>query len=210
MKVLTELILDNYKSDILTTADVVTLSKGSSDRRYGLVKRALAAEEIIQIRRGLYYLAKKYQRGPMNLFALAQRIYGPSYISFESALSYHGWIPEAVYLTASASIRKAIRYTTPLGIFDYKRIPCADFFYEVNRIQNEAEDIFFMASPIRALVDYIYVYKKDWPDLKAIAQDLRIEPENFNEIKKEALQGFKENFKSRRVKRFIKMLEGNV
>ncbi len=54
------------------------LFPGSEDRRYGLVKRALASGEIIRIRRGLYCLAPKYQKKSVNLYAMAQRVHGPS------------------------------------------------------------------------------------------------------------------------------------
>ena len=107
---------------------------GSEDSRYGLVKRALASGEIIRIRRGLYCLAPKYQKKGINLYALAQLVYGPSYVSLESALSWHGWIPEAVHAITGASFKKAKEFTTPLGVFRYDRVPQQVFYTEVERL----------------------------------------------------------------------------
>ena len=49
--------------------------------------------EIIKVRRGLYVWPPP---ASWSLKTLANKIYGPSYISFEYALSYHQMIPERV------------------------------------------------------------------------------------------------------------------
>src|SRR5262245_25728214 len=74
--------------DTLTDSDLAFLWGGTENRRYSLTKRTLARGDLIPVRRGLYVLGDLYRQRPVNLFELAQRIYGPSYISFESALSY--------------------------------------------------------------------------------------------------------------------------
>src|SRR3989338_8200638 len=102
-----ESIRDKIPYDVFTDEAVHQLIRESPDTRYGLVKRAIAKGELIHLRRGLYGFAKKYQRRGTNLFELAQMMYGPSYISFESALSYHGWIPEAVYTVTSAAMKRS-------------------------------------------------------------------------------------------------------
>lgn len=55
------------------------------------VSRIMAAGELIPLRRGLYL-----QDRTANPLALAPAIHGPSYVSFESALAWHGLIPERV------------------------------------------------------------------------------------------------------------------
>ncbi len=127
MQKLTEIALEKIPQGVFTDANLQNLLRGSDDRRYGLVKRALAAGEVVRIRRGLYSLAPKYLRQPLDLYSLAQKIYGPSYISLESALSYHGWIPEAVYLVASVCAKRSAQFNTPLGNFSFQRIACPLF-----------------------------------------------------------------------------------
>lgn len=73
-----ELVIEHIPYDVFTDYDLMTLCEGSPDRRYGLVKRAIARDEILHIQRGLYCLAPKYRRHGMYLFQVAQRIYGPS------------------------------------------------------------------------------------------------------------------------------------
>ncbi len=79
---------------VFTQSDVAALIDGTDFSRHGLIKRAISAGEIVNIRRGLYCLAREYQKKPISVYSLAERIYGPSYISMETALSYHGLIPE--------------------------------------------------------------------------------------------------------------------
>ena len=88
---------------------------------------------LIPIRRDLY-LIKNAKRTLLNCFEIAPIIYGPSYVSFESALSYHGWIPEAVRTTTCASVKRAKEFETPLGIFSYEHIPIKAFLLELNNI----------------------------------------------------------------------------
>ncbi|MCK5579981.1 MAG: hypothetical protein KAJ18_01765 [Candidatus Omnitrophica bacterium] len=202
MKKATEMIRDNIPKDIFTDADLMNIFSGTPDQRYGLMKRAVASEEIIHIRRGLYGLAPKYARHKVSLYELAQHIYGPSYVSLESALSYHGWIPEAVYSVTSASMKKSQDFDTPLGRFCFKRIP-SDIFYEgVDRVEGSGGG-FFMASPFKALVDYIYIRKKDWADLTPLVESLRIDEDYFEEISEQEIDILKQNYHSRRVQRFL-------
>src|SRR3546814_18098502 len=69
---------------------------GSDARRYGVVNRALRDGSLIRLKRGAYVLGQRYRRNSIHPFAIAQGLVAGSYISFESALASHGWIPEAV------------------------------------------------------------------------------------------------------------------
>jgi hypothetical protein len=204
MNKLTEKIFENTPYGYFTSQEAATLFPDSEDRRYGLVKRAIAGGQIIHIRRGLYCLAPKYQKKKLNLYALAEHIYGPSYVSLESALSWHGWIPEAVYTLTSASLGKSKEFKTPLGAFSYNRVPQKVFYAGVERLTDEAGDAFLMAQPIKALADYVYVHKKDWTGLTPAAEDLRIEPDEFESVAVSEIDELIENYISRRVVRFLK------
>ncbi|MBU1924980.1 MAG: hypothetical protein KKB82_03540, partial [Candidatus Omnitrophica bacterium] len=173
MEKLVEKIIEHVPRDIFTDDIVRNLLPGTANSRYGVIKRAIAKGEIIHIKRGLYALAKKFQRKGINLFELSQLIYGPSYISFESALNYHSWIPEAVYAVTSASAKNAKEFLTPFGVFIYKRIPFPVLFFGVNRVESP-QGSFLMASPWKALVDYVYVYKKEWRGIDPIVKSLRV------------------------------------
>lgn len=204
-----EQIRENIPQDILTDDILMNLLKGSPDRRYGVIKRAIAKGELVHIKRGLYILAKKYQRKSPNLFELAQWIYGPSYISFESALSYHGCIPESVYAITSACLLNAKKFRTPHGIFTYKRIPYPMLYLGVERVKLE-NSTFFMASPLKAIVDYVYAYRKQWQGIDPLIKSLRIEQHTIDQWNCDLLDEFKGVYANYRVQRFIKGLKKDL
>jgi predicted transcriptional regulator of viral defense system len=193
-----------------TTQELATLFPGSEDRRYGLVKRALASGEIIRIRRGLYCLAPKYQKKGVNLYTLAQLVYGPSYVSLESALSWHGWIPEAVQAITSVSFKKAKEFTTPLGVFSYDRVPQQVFYTQVERLTDASGNVFLMATPLKALADYVYVHERDWTGIEPAVSSLRIEPEELGQVPGDTLEALAGNYSSSRVKRFLEGLRKDL
>jgi hypothetical protein len=51
-----------------------------------------------------------------------------------------------------------------LGVFSYTRVPQGILYAGVDRLVDEAGDVFFMASPLKALAGYVHVHKKDWYD----------------------------------------------
>jgi predicted transcriptional regulator of viral defense system len=209
MERFSERIQDQIPRDFFTDADIANLIPGSADRRYALVKRAIAGGQLLHIRRGLYFLAPRYRRGPANLFVVAQILYGPSYISFESALSHHDWIPEAVRTITSATSRRSRDFDTPLGRFRYSHIPCSPFLVGVVREVVDKES-FWVAQPWKAIADYVYSFKKDWTGIDPLLRSLRIEEENLKETRKETLLALKESYRSRRVLRFLRGVERNL
>ncbi|MBI2347014.1 MAG: hypothetical protein HYV03_09120, partial [Deltaproteobacteria bacterium] len=77
MERLVDIIRRSIPQDSFSDAELMTLLAGTQDRRYGLIKRAIAQGDLVHLRRGLYCLAEPHRRHPLNLFALAQKIYGP-------------------------------------------------------------------------------------------------------------------------------------
>jgi len=169
-------------SGVFTQTDVSMAITGTDFSRHGLVKRAIADGEIINVRRGLYCLSPKYQKKHISVYGLAEQIYGPSYISLESALSYHGWIPEAVYSCSCVSFGNAREFKTPLGIFSYKRVPQHIFYSNVCRHEDESGNVFFMAKPAKALTDYVYINRVNWKSIEQAAGNLRIEEDSIASI----------------------------
>jgi hypothetical protein len=114
------------------------------------------------------------------LLTLANKIYGPSYVSFETALAHHGLIPERTETVTSASMgkNKSKLFQTPLGAFSYRSVPSAVFPYGVVRLGDE-NNPFLIASPEKALCDLLMKSARNIPsgDLfeRFLLDDLRIE-----------------------------------
>lgn len=204
MQTLTEILITEHSRPWVTAEDLAHYLPGSDDARYGLVKRAVAAAEIIRIRRGLYCVAPAYRKVPLNLFALAQYVYGPSYVSLESALSHHGWIPEAVYSVTSTCVAESTTFRTSLGTFSYSRVPQNTFYAAVTRETDDATgDVALIARPVKALADYVYVYRKEWSTPDPAIQSLRIDPDDLASVPQAELDEAMESYRSRRVLRFL-------
>ncbi len=89
------------------------------------------------------------------LFEIANRIYSPSYISFEMALSFYQMIPESVYGLTSATSRKTMIFKTNVGDFIYHTIrPRLLFGYKLVDYNGRR---FKIAEPEKALLDYFYI-----------------------------------------------------
>ncbi len=142
--------------------------------------RMLNSGELLHIRRGLYLAGEE---SPFSVKTLANIIYGPSYISFEYALAYHGFIPERTYTITSAVFgkNKHKRFDTPVGTFIYRHIPEAVYFLEYRR-QEENGHPYLIATAEKAICDTLYQHRsvKSLKGIgKLIYEDLRIEKEKI-------------------------------
>lgn len=142
------------------------------------ISRMIKSGELIPIKRGLY---EDDPTTPPQI--LAGVIYGPSYLSFEWALSYWGLIPEYVVTLTSATVNKRRHksYKTPFGRFSYQDVPAKAFPY--GQIYRECSYAGFMiATPQKAILDMLYIKPKletiqdmeDW-----LFEDMRFDEEIF-------------------------------
>ncbi len=112
------------------------------------------AAEIVRLKKGLYVLIPHVSEKPYVMPLLANHIYGPSYVSMETALRHYGLIPEGVYLTISLTTGVARRYKNKIGMFRY--VHCDKGYFPIGiTIGNEAGVSFLMAGREKALCDQI-------------------------------------------------------
>ena len=210
MQRLTEIALERSVGRVFTRLELVCWLGGSPGRLDSLLKRALASGEVVRIHRGLYCLSRRHSSSEIDPLVLAQRIHGPSYISLESALSHHGWIPEAVYSITSVSLERAREFDTPLGLFSYTRVPQKTLYAGVRRAESGQGDGFLLASPIKALADYVYVHKCDWDSARPVVESLRIDENLLASVESSEFDPLLDNYSSRRVRRFLRGLRKDV
>jgi hypothetical protein len=203
MQTVTEIAIERAHSGIFTRNEASVWVDDAGARLDALLKRAAAAGEIIRIRRGLFCLASRYRHAAINLFFLAQRIHGPSYISLESSLAHHGWIPEAVYTIANVSLKRTRLFDTPMGRFSYTRIPQEPLFAGVDRHRLHDSECFFLASPLKALADYVYVNRLNWNGLAPVLSSLRVEEAELASLTGSSFDALSGVYRSGRVCRFL-------
>jgi predicted transcriptional regulator of viral defense system len=125
-----------------------------------------------------YYIFADKSIDENALFEIANRIYKPSYISFEAALSFYRFIPESVYGITSASTRRTYTFHTLLGNFLYRSIkPDLFFGYEMNTYNG---NVYKIAGPEKSVLDFLYLNRHMRTD--ADFESLRINYEIFFQV----------------------------
>lgn len=150
-----------------------------------------------------YYIFSDLELNENVLFEIANKIYSPSYISFEMALSYYHLIPESVYGIISASTRRTYRFKTKIGEFTYRTIKPGLFFgYKIVKYNNRS---FKIAVPEKAVLDYFYINSDI--ETKSDFSNLRIDRDSFlRQIAEDKLFSFLEKFEKEAMSRRIKAL----
>ncbi len=113
------------------------------------------ANKIIRLKRGIYVVSPDISKQLLSIELIANHIYGPSYVSMESALSYYGLIPEKVYTTRSMTTNRSKKFENSIGIFEYTTV--SDSYYPLGIKQQTVENkfTFLIATPEKALCDMI-------------------------------------------------------
>lgn len=81
------------------------------------------SEWLISLKNGLYVPGPASKVARPELMLIANHLWGPSYVSMETALSYWGLIPERVYETTSDTVKRSRMFKTELGRFSYRNSP---------------------------------------------------------------------------------------
>lgn len=145
-------------------------------RAINFISTNLDSGLFIKVRNGLYVIKDTF----ISHAYIANKLYYPSYISLETALSHYHIIPEVVYATTSVTLKISREFTTPQGTFIYQRIKKKAFTgYGLQKIDRYNV---LIAEPEKALADYLY-----FVDLKRVSLSDRLE---LRGIKKSALLKF--------------------
>lgn len=171
------------------------------------VTKMLHEGEIIRIRKGLYILSPDYG-GQVHLYGIANAIYGPSYISLDSALSYYNLIPERVVENTSVTIKVNRFFYTPLGNFAYYHIKKKAFPAGVKLNENENGG-YLIASKEKALCDKVWSAKniRTIREIKEYLFDnLRIDPDELKQVNVSELTEIKNAYSSTRIDLLFRVL----
>jgi len=197
----------------LSASQVDRLLGGSDARRYGQVNRALKAGELIKPRRGLYVLSPVYRKQPLHPFVLAQQMLPGSYVSAESALGFHGWIPESVHTVLSMTHGgKSVTYEhAQLGKFEFRRMTTQTGYFLQSVARHELQQqAALIAEPLRALLDLVYLRKFEWQGLGFLTSGLRIDEQQLRTVTGSDIARLKDIFKGKREQAFLTGLQGSL
>jgi predicted transcriptional regulator of viral defense system len=174
------------------------------------LSRWVKAGRLLQLRRGLYSLAPMWRKVEPHPFHVANRLQRGSYVSLQSALAFHGVIPEHVPVVTSVGPGRPETVHNPLGAFQFNHL-VGTLFFGYSRTEVAARQFAFVASPEKALLDLIHL--TPGADSEDYLRELRLQ--NGAAIDMSALEGLARRSgkakllrAARWVKRVVTMAEG--
>lgn len=189
---------------IVSTNEIKMNLKNISNKN-NKISREIKSNNLIKLKKGLYETNKNTPN-----YLLAGSIYGPSYLSFEYALSYHGLIPERVINCTSATFnkKKKKKFTNVFGTFLYRDVPELAYPYEIEIIV-EGDYSYQIATKEKAICDKLYTLKpvsnlKELENL--LLNDLRIDSMELKNINKDTIEELSKLYHSTNISLFSKYL----
>jgi len=149
------------------------------------IARECGRGTFTKLKQGIYVTRAALEEGiPMGL--IANRLYGPSYISFAYALRLYSLIPEDVPNPTSATFcrRRKKRFDTSLCSFYYRDVPARAYPEEIVYRQT-GRWRFLSASPEKALCDELSTVTgiRSKKAMRALLfDDLRIDESGFEKL----------------------------
>ncbi|MCJ7797786.1 MAG: hypothetical protein MUQ56_13685 [Thermoleophilia bacterium] len=136
--------------------DYLSLLRSLQDYAYprDKITTMLRRGDIVRVKKGIYVFGHVHARRPYSREILANMVYGPSYVSLDFALQFHGLIPEGVEAVTSMTVNRARRFATPIGLFIYRPATPAAYPLGVDLVEITG-GAFLLATPEKALADRI-------------------------------------------------------
>lgn len=189
--------------------DILKDYKRPNDKISELIK----AGDLIPLKKGLYVAGTKTDLAAPEPFLIANHLWGPSYVSLESALSYWGLIPERVYEINSITTKLSKKYKTPLGRFNYRSMPLPYYSFGIRSIELSPGQIALIATSEKALCDKIITtsgltLRSPAQTLNFLLDDLRIDEVSLRKFNLKDLRSWIEDSpKKESIKMLVKTLE---
>jgi len=156
-------------------------------RPYDKINELIRQNMLIQIKRGVFIPGPASSTRAPETLLLANHLWGPSYVSSDSALSYWGLIPERVYETYSMTTNQAKIYKTPVGRFRYIRLPLPYYSFGIQRVELASKQMTLLAGKEKSLCDKIITTQR--LKLRSVKQtreylteDLRMSRDNLRDL----------------------------
>lgn len=184
----------NYSGQPITRQILMDLLRDYR-RPYDKINELTRQDLLIQVKRGVFIPGSRLSVQAPEKLLLANHLWGPSYVSSDSALSYWGLIPERVYEIFSMTTNLAKTYKTPVGRFRYIRLPLPYYSFGIQRVELATKQMALIAGKEKSLCDKIVTT----PGLKLrsvrqtrefLLEDLRISRESLRELNTQSINDY--------------------
>ena len=202
------------KTTIFTHEEIANLLKDKVSNVNAKISYMVKQGILVRLKKGLYTFSELYRDDSVDMVTVANRLYTPSYVSFDYALSYYGLIPERVYEVTSATLHAKKVFETPLGRFSYRPIPMEVYALGVDWIDDEVNGGKFIAIAEKALCDKIRgdrgIGRLTQENMREyLMYDLRIEWEALLKLDIVLIEEIAKRYKSYNLKSLTALLKRN-
>lgn len=183
---------------MIITSDIIKNNLKEYSNKNTKICREVKKGNLIKIINGLYET-----NSSVKGYLLAGSIYGPSYLSFDFALSYYGLIPEKVtaFTSATCAKKKKKSYNNEFGTYLYRDVPTKVYPLGIKMIE-EGEYSYQIAIPEKAICDKLYTLTpiKNMTELENVLfNDLRIDMDEFNKLNLKDIEKISNSYHSTNV-----------
>ena len=178
--------LSQYSDQPISTQVLLGLLRGYS-RPYDKIMEMVNQGILVQLRRGLYMTSPLVSKITPEPFLIANHLYGPSYISLDSALFHWGLIPERVFEISCVTPKMSKKIMVQNAVYSYTHLPIAYYPVGVQSISLTKTQTVLIASPEKALCDKVITtaginLRSKQQAMAFLVEDLRIDKDQLLEL----------------------------
>lgn len=159
---------------------------------------------LVPLIRGMYLHKPPGRNVNIPKEIISNNLLGPSYVSLDWALSYHGLIPETVYTLTAMTTKRSRTFNTTIGVFSYRQIKPAIFGLGIS-VEKSHAGHFLIAGKEKALCDKIffisdYTFTSKRMIHAFLNDDLRIDFDEIKNLNHAIILEYYEITKSKKIK----------
>lgn len=169
--------LQSLDRGYFTVADMGKIVGLSKDSLKVALNRLTTKKVLTRVKRGVYQLSLSQ----IDVKKIANQLYYPSYLSFESALSIYGILSQIPFTQTFATVKKSKKMNLGNTEVEFTQVK-KDLFFGYT-----LENGIYIAEPEKALLDTLYLVSRG-------KRSINIDELDLKEIKKEKIEEYATKF----------------
>ena len=188
--------LQRYFPDrIFTFAELHQVIPESRESVRAQIQVMVKRGDVQPLKRGVYCLA----HATVTPYQISNKLVQPSYLSLETALAQYQLIPDVIRSLTAITSKKTQSYQNSMGLFVYRHLPHHQFFGITE------EKGILLASPEKALLDYLYLNSRQFSVTISCLQEARFQ--NLETLDFALLKTYAKKFNQKKLIALVHLLE---
>jgi len=180
------LSLSKFSQQPLTTQVLLGLLN-KYKRPYDKIVELVHKGYLLQLRRGLYVVSDLISPVASEPFLIANHLYGPSYVSVDTALHHWGLIPERVFEVTSVTPKSPKKIVSADRIYSYTHLPMGYYPLGIRQVALTETQVILMACQEKSLCDKIITtsnlqLRSKTQAMQYLIEELRINHQNLKQL----------------------------